>query len=141
MRQPSKKLFPWRKIIPPRLDLICIEVWSHLSGTNPFSYKGFVFTKWNTPFCRDLTQVRRLTWVVWFFSYQQLLFNFVTIQRDYKLNLLFSCENFKKQEKKVTPTSFRCLGQEIWLDDLWKLIFKDCSRFHNFSFSGEFKNA
>ena len=40
---------------------------------NPFSYKRFVFTKRNTPFCRDLSQVRRLTSVIWFFSNKQLL--------------------------------------------------------------------
>ena len=38
-----------------------------------FSCKRFVFTKQNTPFCRNLTQVRRLTWERWFFSYKQLL--------------------------------------------------------------------
>ena len=33
----------------------------------------FTFTKWNIRFCKDLTRVRRLTWVGWFYSYKQLL--------------------------------------------------------------------
>ena len=68
-----QKLFTWRKIIPPTWDLIYVEVRFQLGGMNQFSYKRFVFTKWNIPFWRELTQVRRLIWVGWFFSYKQLL--------------------------------------------------------------------
>ena len=41
--------------------LTCVR--SQLGGMNPFSYKRFAFAKSNTPFYRDVTQVRRLTWV------------------------------------------------------------------------------
>ena len=68
-----KKLFIWRIIIPPKWDLTCVDVRSQLGEMNPFSYKRFALAKWNTPFCRDLTQVRRISWVGWFFSYKQLL--------------------------------------------------------------------
>ena len=68
-----QKLFTWRKIIPRKWDLTCVEVRSHLGGMNPFSYKRFVLTKWNTSFCQDLTRVRRLTWVEWLFSYNSTL--------------------------------------------------------------------
>ena len=50
-----------------------LEVRSHMGGMNLFSYERFAFTIWNTPFCRDLTQVKRLTLVGWFFSYKQFL--------------------------------------------------------------------
>ena len=40
-----QKPFTWRKIIPPKLDLTCVEVGSHLGGMNLFSYKRSVFTK------------------------------------------------------------------------------------------------
>ena len=68
-----EQLFTWEKIIPPNWDLTCVQVRSHLGGTNPFSCKRFVYTEWLLAFCQDLTQVRRLTWVWWFFSYKQLL--------------------------------------------------------------------
>ena len=68
-----QKLLIWRKIIPPKLDLIYLEVRSHLGGMNQFSYKRFVFTRRIIPLCRDLTKVRRLTWVGWFFLYKLLV--------------------------------------------------------------------
>ena len=52
-------------------EITCVEVKSHLGWINPFWCKRFVFTKWNTPFCQDLAQGRRLTWVGWFFSSKQ----------------------------------------------------------------------
>ena len=58
----QQKLFTWRKINPSRWDLFYVEVISHLVGMNQFSYKQYVFTKRNIPFCQDLTQVRHLTW-------------------------------------------------------------------------------
>ena len=58
----QQKLFIWRKTIPCRWDLFYVEVISHLVGMNQFSYKQYVFTKQNIPFCQDLTQVRHLTW-------------------------------------------------------------------------------
>ena len=62
-----------RKNHPTSWDLTCIQVRSHLGGTNPLSRKQFVYTEWLLGFCRDLAQMRRLTWVGWFFSYKQLL--------------------------------------------------------------------
>ena len=47
--------------------------WDLLGGMNLFSYKQFIFTNWNARFCRDLIQVRHLTWLGWFFSYKHLL--------------------------------------------------------------------
>ena len=81
-----QKLFTWRKIIPPKWDLIYVEVISHLGGTNQFSYKRFVFTKQNIPFCRDLTQMRRLTWLGWLMTYKQLLKDI--LKRPYKFFIL-----------------------------------------------------
>ena len=63
------------KIIPRKWDFTFVDVRSQLGEMNPFSYKQFAFAKWNTPFCRDLTQERRLSRVGWFFSYKQLLSN------------------------------------------------------------------
>ena len=40
---------------------------------NRFLYKRFVFTRRTIPLWRDLTKVRRLTWVGWFFLYKPLL--------------------------------------------------------------------
>ena len=71
VEQPGKDCL---KIIPPKWDLIYVEAKSHLGGINQFSCKRFVFTKWNIPFCRDLTQVRRLTWVEWLIVLIQRLF-------------------------------------------------------------------
>ena len=68
-----QKLLTWRKIIPPKWDLIYVEVRSHLGRMNQFSYKRFVFTRRIIPLCRDLAKVRRRTWVVWFFLYKPLL--------------------------------------------------------------------
>ena len=56
-------MFTRRKLIPPNRDLTYVEVKSHLGSINPFSYQRFVFIKWCTPFLRDLTQMRCLTWV------------------------------------------------------------------------------
>ena len=69
----QQKLFTLRIIIPPKWDLKCVKVRSHLSGMNPFSYWQIVFLKWDAPFCQDLIQVRHLIWVGWFFSDKQLL--------------------------------------------------------------------
>ena len=63
-----QKLFRWRSTIPPKRYLIYVEVRSHLGGMNQFSHKRFVFTKQNIRFCRNFTQLRRLTWFIWFFS-------------------------------------------------------------------------
>ena len=86
-----QKLFTWRKIIPPKRDLIYVGVRSHLGGMNQFSYKRFVFTKRNIPFCRELTQVRRLIWVGWFFSYKQLLSSIQTYFIFLKNTKLATC--------------------------------------------------
>ena len=51
-------LITQRKIIPPRWDLTCLEVKSHLSEMKLWIQKGFVFIKWNSLFCWDFTQVR-----------------------------------------------------------------------------------
>ena len=50
---PVKTLYTEENHPTSKWDLIYVEV-------NQFSYKRFVFTKRNIPFCRDLTQVRRL---------------------------------------------------------------------------------
>ena len=81
--QPSKTIY-MVKDHPTRVRsyLRWSEMRSDLGGMNPFSYKRFIFTKWNTPFCRDLTQVRYFTWVGRLFSYRQLLrLHCVTIVR------------------------------------------------------------
>ena len=81
VEQPGKDCL---KIIPRKWDLIYVEAKSHLGGMNQFSCKRFVFTKWNIPFCRDLTQVRRLTWVEWLIVLIQRLFS-VPLHQDVKL--------------------------------------------------------
>ena len=113
-----QKLFTWRKIILPKWDLTCVDVRSQLGGMNPFSYKRFAFTRWNTPFCRDLTQVRRLTWVGWFFSYKQLLkrpicstnsfilIHFIKLTRLFNIKLT---DNFFKKRGSLNYYSFLCL--------------------------------
>ena len=45
----------------------------------------------------------------------------------------------KSQKKKLALSSFYCLRQETWLDDPWKLISINQSRFHNFFHVGIFK--
>ena len=67
------------------------EVRSQLRGMNQFSYKRFVFTKRNIPFCRELTQVRRLIWLGWFFSYKQLLSSIQTYFIFLKNTKLATC--------------------------------------------------
>ena len=69
---PTKTVY-MEKNISPKWGLIYVEVRSHLGGMNQFSYKRFAFTKRDIPFCWDLSQVRRLTWVGWLFSNKQLL--------------------------------------------------------------------
>ena len=39
----------------------------------------------------------------------------------------------KSKKKQLAVTLFYCLGQETWLDDSWKLIHINQSRFCNFS--------
>ena len=95
-------MFTWRKIIPPKRNLTCGEVRSHLGRKNPFSYKQFVFTKWNTPFCRDLARVRRLTWVGWFFSYKQLLGSLVKQSNEIWNNTT----NWWRRHKKLLKSLF-----------------------------------
>ena len=47
----------------------------------------------------------------------------------------------KSKKKKLTLTFHYCLGQETWLDDSWKLIYRNQSRFYNFFHVGKFKNV
>ena len=35
----------------------------------------------------------------------------------------------------MTLTLFYCLSQETWLDDSWKLVYRNQSRFYNFNFT------
>ena len=44
------------------------------------------------------------------------------------------------KQKKLARTSFCCLDQEVWLDDSWKLIYINQSRFNNFFHVRKFKN-
>ena len=99
-----QKLFTWRKIIPPKWDLTCVGVRSQVGGMNPFSYKRFAFRKWNTPFCRDLTQVRHFTRVGWFFSDKQLL------NLCLRLKKLFHILSDIKQEIHTFIFYFFCLS-------------------------------
>ena len=90
-RTAQQKLLTWRKIIARKWVLIYVEVRSHLGGMNQFSYKRFVFTRRIIPLCRDLTKVRRLTWVGWFFLYKPLLkiyFDDIKIDRWLKTTLV-----------------------------------------------------
>ena len=104
------KTITWRKIISRKWDLSCVEVRSHLGEINPYSYKQFGFTKWNTPFYRYLTQMRQLTWVGWFFSYKQLLkkvvkyrYWFDSISLNYIFNALTKlCSNFPNFSKGMS---------------------------------------
>ena len=47
----------------------------------------------------------------------------------------------KSKKKKLAIISFYWLGQETWLDDSWKLIYINQSRFYNLFYVGKFKNA
>ena len=47
----------------------------------------------------------------------------------------------KRQQKKVTLTSFYCLRQKAWLDDSWKPISINQSKFYNFFHVGKLKNG
>ena len=121
VEQPGKDCL---KIIPRKWDLIYVEAKSHLGGMNQFSCKRFVFTKWNIPFCRDLTQVRRLTWVEWLIVLIQRLFS-VPLHQDVKLQ--------GKQKLYHSPClcSWRwlqhpeCLRSSNWLSILLILYFND----------------
>ena len=59
------------KIISP-WDLSCVEVRSQMVGWIRSQINDLFFEKWNTPFYRDLNQVRHLTRVGWLFLYKQL---------------------------------------------------------------------
>ena len=60
----------------------------------------------------------------------------------FKLNF-FLIRVLKCNKKKLPLTSFYCLGQEtrLWLDDSWKVISINQSRFCNFFQVGKFKNV
>ena len=82
-------LFTWRKTT-------CVGLRSHLGGMNPFSCKRFVFTKWNTPICRGLTEARSLAcscsrgiWVWFWFSCEIVHYgkDLIAIFRDFLLVL------------------------------------------------------
>ena len=47
----------------------------------------------------------------------------------------------KSKRKKLALTLFYCLGQETWLDDSWKLIYINQSRFCNIIHVGKLKNV
>ena len=47
----------------------------------------------------------------------------------------------KMKKKKLVLTFLYCLDQETWLDDSWKLININQSRFYNLSHVGKFKNV
>ena len=101
-----QKLFTWRKMILSKWDLTFVGVKSQPGGMNPFSYKRFAFPKWNTPFCRDVTQVKYLTWMGWFFSYKRLLIHITTLQR---LNV-----ELKKSKYVSISTKYRWILLSDW---------------------------
>ena len=103
MGQSGKNCLHGGKIIPPKWDLLCVQVISHLGGVNPFSYKRFIFTKWNIPFCRDLTQVRR------FNSYKQLLSQLISINYRSRKRWLHSHQKSRQAKHK------KYLLPEMWL--------------------------
>ena len=45
------------------------------------------------------------------------------------------------KKKELALTFCYCLGQETWLDDSWKFINVNQSRFYNFFHMGKFKNV
>ena len=47
----------------------------------------------------------------------------------------------KRKKKKLALTFLYCLGQETWLDNSWKLIYINQSRFYNFFHMGKLKNV
>ena len=117
----SQKLFTWRKIIPPTWELIYVEVRSQLSGMNQFSYKRFVFTKRNIPFCRELTQMRRLIWVGWFFSYKQLLSSIQTYFTFLKNTKLATC--IKSLQSVFSKKYFFYVTLVVPQMNLWSFFF------------------
>ena len=50
-------------------------------------------------------------------------------------------KDLKNKKKKLTLTSFYCLGQETWLDESWRLICTNQSRFYNFFHVEKFKKS
>ena len=47
----------------------------------------------------------------------------------------------KSKKRKLALTLFYCLDKETWLDDSWKLIYINQSRFYNFFRVGKFKTV
>ena len=45
--------------------------------------------------------------------------------------IYFSHKSSKKQKKKLALTFLYFLGKETWLDDSWKLIYINQSRYYN----------
>ena len=64
--------------------------------------------------------------------------NYDTILADMYFSLL---RVLKSKKKKVVLTFLYCLGQEAWLDNSWKLIYLNQSRFYNFFHVGKSKNV
>ena len=61
---------------------------------------------------------------------------------QFLVKIYFSFTRVLKSKKKMMAlTSFYCLGQETLLDDSWKLIYINQSRFYNFFHVGKFKNV
>ena len=70
--------------------------------------------------------------------------NFLKEKKTYSFytkNYFFLIRVPKSKKKKLVLTLFYCLGQETWLDDSWKLIFINQSRFYNFSQLGKFRRG
>ena len=49
-----------------------------------------------------------------------------------KLYFILTLRILKSKKKKLALTFFYCLGQDTWLDDLWKFIYLNQSRSYNF---------
>ena len=59
----------------------------------------------------------------------------------FKIRFIFLPIVLKSKTKKLALTSFYCPGEEKWLDDSWKFIWINQSRFYNLFHVGKFKNV
>ena len=67
----------------------------------------------------------------------QYSYNYHTFKTKMYLSLI---RVLKSRKKKLTITSLFFLGQETWLDDSWKFIHINQSKFYNYFHEGKFKN-
>ena len=53
----------------------------------------------------------------------------------------FSHKSSKESDLEAATNIFYCLGPETWLNNSWKFISRNQSRFWNFFDEGKFKNV